>query len=384
MPRNINTPRPYQICTHCVSDTTDRRIEFNEEGVCDRCTDFYNSTLPVWKTDETGRKSLEKTLEKIRKEGRGNTYDCVLGVSGGQDSSYMLHLCVKEFGLRPLVFHVDGGWNTEQAVHNIQAIIEKLGTDFFTEVVNWEEMRDFQLAFFKSGTPYLDIPQDHAFIGALYRFAHKNKIKYILNGGNISTECVNGSLNYYYYGTDMVLIRDIRKQFGTSPMSTFPFSSIYRHKVYLKYFHGLKVVKPLNYVPYIKSQVAGLLESEYGWKPFPEKHHESRFTRFFEGYWLPKRFGFDPRRNQYASLILTQQMTREEALRKLALPVFEPGTLENEFSYIASKLRISVGELTQYMNAPQKFFWDYKNQKTIFNLGASVLKFTGTEISIKK
>lgn len=374
----------YKICTNCVMDTSDSRIIFDEKGVCDHCNDFYNNVKPKWVTDDRGKAELQRIMEKIKRDGQKRDFDCLLGLSGGVDSSYMLHLAVKEFGLRPLVFHVDGGWNSELAVHNINVLIEKLGLDLYTEVINWEEMRDFQLAFFKSGVPHIDIPQDHAFIATLYNFAEKYKIKYILNGGNISTECVRNPMEWLYYGTDMVQIKDIMKNFSSVKMETYPFSSILRHKFYLRYIKGVTVVKPLNYRPYIKEEALRLLENEYGWKPYPQKHFESRFTRFYEGYWLPERFGFDTRRVQYSSLILTGQLTREEALEKLKKPAYDPETIEEEFIYIANKLKIKPEELRDYFEMPKKFYWDYKNQETIFNAGAKFLKAIGAERSIKR
>lgn len=376
--------RTYQICTNCVMDTSDTRIVFDENGVCDHCNDFINNVNPNWHTDERGRSELTSIITKIKKEGKGKDFDCILGLSGGVDSSYMLHVAVKEFGLRPLVFHVDGGWNSELAVHNIQMLVDKLGLDLYTEVINWEEMRDFQLAFFKSGVPHIDIPQDHAFVATLYNFAYKYNIKYILNGGNISTECVRNPMEYLYYGTDMTQIKDIISQFGTLEMKTYPFSSIFRHKFYLRYVKGLKVIRSLNYMPYIKADALKLLETEYGWKPYPQKHFESRFTKFYEGYWLPERFGFDTRRVQYSSLILTGQMSREAALESLKAKAYNTETIEDEFNYIATKIGITSEELKGYFIMPKKFYWDYKNQEKVFNLGAKVLKFIGAEKSIKR
>ena len=369
----------YRLCRRCVMDTSDPGIKFDEDGICDHCHDFEEVVKPHWHTDELGRKELNSIIDEIKREGKDKDYDCLLGISGGVDSSYMLHLAINEFGLRPLVFHVDGGWNSELAVHNINVLVDKLRVDLFTEVINWEEMRDFQLAFFKSGVPHIDIPQDHAFIATLYNFADKYKIKYILNGGNISTECVQYPMKYYYYGTDMLQINDIRKRFCTNKMETYPFSSIYRHKVYLRYIKGVKVIKPLNYMPYNKEQAMETLEKEYGWKRYPQKHFESRFTRFFEGYWLPERFGFDPRRVQYSSLILTGQMTRDEALDKLSRSAYDPETIDDEFNYIATKLGITSDELRGYFNMPRKYYWDYRNQQNIFRLGARVLNLTGEE-----
>jgi len=376
--------REYQICTNCVMDTSDTRIVFDEKGICDHCNDFNNNIKPNWHTDERGRAELGRIIEKIKNEGKGKDFDCILGLSGGVDSSYMLHIAVKEFGLRPLVFHVDGGWNSELAVHNIQMLVDKLGLDLYTEVINWEEMRDFQLAFFKSGVPHIDIPQDHAFVATLYNFAYKYNIKYILNGGNISTECVRNPMEYLYYGTDMTQINDIIRQFGTVKMKTYPFSSIFRHKFFLRYIKGLKVVRSLNYMPYIKADALKLLEAEYGWKPYPQKHFESRFTKFYEGYWLPERFGFDTRRVQFSSLILTGQMKREAALELLKKPAYNSETIEDEFNYIATKIGIAPEELKSYFTMPKKFYWDYKNQEKVFNLGAKVLKFIGAEKSIKR
>ena len=373
----------YQICTRCVMDTSDPNIKFDENGVCDHCHDFANHVKPNWHTDERGRKELEQIITQIKENGKGKDFDCLLGLSGGFDSSYMLHLAVKEFGLRPLVFHVDGGWNSEISVHNINVMIDKLGLDLYTEVINWEEMKDFQLAFFKSGVPHIDIPQDHAFIATLYNFADKYNIKYILNGGNFSTECVQYPMKYYYYGTDMKQINDIRKKFGTNKMETYPFSSILRHKFYLKYFRGVNVVKPLNYMPYIKGDALNLLVNEYGFKPYPQKHFESRFTKFFEGYWLPERFGFEPRRVMYSSLILTGQMQRDEALEKLNKPAYNPETIDEDFNYIATKLGITSLQLREYFYMPKKYYWDYKNQQEVFRLGAKVLRWIGVE-KVKK
>jgi N-acetyl sugar amidotransferase len=365
-------------------DTTDSRITFDQQGVCDHCNDFYKTVLPNWHTDERGRAALESIVSKIKKQGQGKEFDCILGMSGGVDSSYLAHLAVTELGLRPLVFHVDAGWNSEIAVNNIQVMVDKLGLDLYTEVINWEEVKDLQLAYFKSGLPSLDLPQDHAFVATLYYFAEKYKIKYILNGGNISTECVRNPMEWLYYGTDMAQVNDIVKRFCTIKLETYPFSPILRHKFYLRYIKGVKVVKPLNYMPYIKAEASKLLQSTYGWKPYPQKHFESRFTKFYEGYWLPERFGFDTRKVQYSSLILTGQMSRNDALERLKKPPYDPETIVDEFNYIATKLGITAEKLKECFTMEKKFYWDYKNQELMFKIGAKVLKFMGIERSIKR
>jgi hypothetical protein len=263
-------------------------------------------------------------------------------------------------------------------------LVEKLGLELYTEVINWEEMRDFQLAFFKAGVSHLDIPQDHAFIAVLYHFANRHNIKYILNGGNYSTECVRNPLEWLYYGTDMAQIRDIHRRFGTRPLATYPLSGILFHKLYLRYVKGVQVVKPLNWLPYTKAQATATLSEKYGWRPYPQKHFESRFTRFYEGYWLPTRFGYDTRRVQFSSLILTGQMTREEALEKLEQPPYDPATIADEFEYVANKLGITVEELRHYHTMPRKTYRDYRNQEWLFNLGAKTLKMLGVERAIKR
>lgn len=374
----------YQMCTNCVMDTTDSQIIFDENCVCDHCNGFKNDTLPNWYPNDTGKEMFRKQVEEIKASGKGKPFDCIMGMSGGLDSSYLLHLAVSEFNLRPLVFHVDGGWNTDIAVNNIQMLVDGLGLDLYTEVINWEEMKDFQLAFFKSGVPHLDIPQDHAFIATLYHFANKHNIKYILNGGNYATECVRNPKEWLYYGTDMAQIRDIQSKFCTRPLNTYPFSSILFHKVYLRYIKGVRVVKPLNYLPYTKENAIKVLSEKYGWRPYPQKHFESRFTRFYEGYWLPTRFGYDTRRVQYSSLILTGQMTRNEALALLEKPAYDLATIEEDFEYIATKLGITVDELCHYHTMPLKTYRDYKNQEWMFDLGAAVLKTLGIERAVKR
>lgn len=376
--------REYQICAQCVMDTSDSLIKFDLDGVCDHCNGFKLDVLPNWHPNQKGKAMFRETVLRIKEEGRNNAFDCILGMSGGLDSSYLLHLAVTEFGLRPLVFHVDGGWNTDLAVNNIQVLVEKLGLDLYTEVINWNEMRDFQLAFFKSGVPHIDIPQDHAFVATLYHFANKHKIKYILNGGNFSTECVRNPKEWLYYGTDMAQLKDIHRQFGAIDLKTYPFSSVLFHKVYLRYIRGLQVVKPLNLMPYTKEHASKVLADAYGWRPYPQKHFESRFTRFYEGYWLPTRFGYDTRRVQFSSLILTGQMAREEALERLKQPSYDPTTIDEDFEYIATKLGISVHELRGYHEMPLKTYKDYKNQEWLFDLGAKVLKAIGVERAVKR
>ena len=373
-----------QVCTNCVMDATDPKITFDGNGVCDNCNSFYKNVQPNWHTDERGENQLKRLIEDIKEKGKRHDFDCIMGMSGGLDSSYLLHVAVAKYGLRPLVFHVDGGWNSQMAVNNIEVMVEKLSLDLYTEVINWEEMKDLQLAFFKSGVSHLDVPQDHAFIATLYHFAYKHKIKYILNGGNYSTECVRNPLEWLYYGSDTRQLRDIHGQFGTRPLKTYPITNILWHKVYLRYLRGIKVVKPLNLVPYTRQNAIDTLTEEYGWQSYPQKHFESRFTKFFEAYWLPKKFGFDTRKVQFSSLILTGQLSRDEALSKLARSPYDEAEIKHDFEYIATKLGISVDELQSYMDQPNKSHRDYKSQESLFNLGAKALHSLGIERAVKR
>ena len=372
-----------QICVNCVMDTSDSAIVFDENGVCDHCITYKTKTLPNWSPGDFSNPALLNMVKKIKAEGVGKDFDCIVGMSGGIDSSYLTFIAT-ELGLRPLVFHVDAGWNSQIAVNNIEMLIDKLGLDLYTEVIDWQEMRDLQLAYFKSGVPHIDTPQDHAFFATMYKFAEIHKIKYILTGANLSTECIRNPIEWMYYQSDSIQLRDIHAKFGNRPLVKYPVTSIMRHKIWLPYFKGIKVLRPLNMVHYDKEAAKQLLSEKFGWQPYPQKHFESRFTRFYEGYWLPKKFGFDTRKVQYSSLIVTGQMTRNEALEKLKLPALDETIVKQEFEYVANKLEISVDELQTYMDAPNKTYRDYKSQEGIYILGARVMKALGLELGGKR
>tara|TARA_B110000438_G_scaffold64796_1_gene65318 strand:+ start:6168 stop:7298 length:1131 start_codon:yes stop_codon:yes gene_type:complete len=369
----------YQICSNCVMDNTDSQISFDDSGVCDHCQTFYEKILPNWDTSEKGEEKLIKILDQIKKEGKNKDFDCIMGMSGGIDSSYLLYVMKEKFNLRPLVFHVDAGWNSQIAVNNIEKLIDGLGLDLYTEVIDWEEMKDLQLSFFKSGVSHIDTPQDHAFFATMYNFASKHKIKYILTGANYSTECIRNPLEWMYFQSDSIQLKDIHKRFGSKPLNNYPITNILWHKIYLPYIKGIKVVKPLDYVPYHKESAMQLLVDKFGYQKYPQKHFESRFTRFYESYWLPKRFGYDTRKVQYSSLILTKQMTRDEALKKLDNLPYDESNIKNDFEYIANKLDISVEELQSYMDMPKKTYNEYKSQENIYYYGAKAMRLLGIE-----
>lgn len=374
--------RAYQICQNCIMDTSDSNIVFDSRGWCDYCNNYYQNILPHWHPDERGEAEIMRQVEQIRKDGKGRDHDCLIGLSGGVDSSYVVWLAKEKFGLRPLLFHVDAGWNSQQAVNNIEKLVEGLGLDLYTEVVDWKEMQDLQLAFFKAGVPHLDTPQDHAFFAGLYNFAAKHKSKYILTGANYSTECVREPLEWHYHASDLRQIRDIHRRFGKRPLKTFPLSDIFTYKVYYRYVKGVRVVKPLNYVPYLKEDAMQFLVNRFGWQRYAHKHYESRFTRFYEGYWLPTKFGYDKRRAHFSSLVLTKQLTRDEALAKIAIPAYTPEQVAEDFEYIATKLDISVDELAAMLKGPNHSYKDYKNNMTFIELGTKVLRLVGVQRAI--
>lgn len=368
------------ICSRCIMDTSDAVIQFDANGKCDHCNNFDLNIKPNWHVDQQGYAELMKAAELIKQEGKGKDFDCIIGLSGGLDSSYTAYVAKEIMGLRPLLFHVDAGWNTDQAVGNIEKLVDGLGLDLYTEVINWEEMKDLQVAFLKSGIADQDIPQDCAFFSALYKFAHKNKIKYVLTGGNFSTECCREPNEWGAYpGIDKTFITDIHKKFGKRKLKSFPIIDVLVYKVFHHQVLGMKVFKPLNLVPYIKKEAEQLLQDKYGWLPFQHKHHESRFTRFYEDYWMPRKFGYEKRRAHFSSLIMTGQMTREQALERIAKPELSDEFMKNEFKYVANKLDLTVDELQQIFEQPNKSYRDYKNKLWLIQLGAKLINLLGIE-----
>lgn len=370
----------YQICTKTIMDSTDPNIVFDENGISDYYHNFHNVIVPNWHTNEKGYAELMHIAAKIKKEGEGKDFDCIIGLSGGLDSSYVAYVAKEIMGIRPLLFHVDAGWNTDKAVGNIEKLCNGLGLDLYTEVINWEEMKDLQVAFLKSQIVDQDLPQDYAFFSGLYTFAKKNKIKYVLTGGNFSTECCREPEEWGGFpGIDTMLVKDIHSKFGKRPLKTFPLVDILSYKLYYRYVLGMQVFKPLNLLPYVKVDVEKLLVEKFGWEPFQHKHHESRFTRFYEDFWLPRKFGFDRRKVHFSSLILTGQMTREDALERISKSELSEEDLRKEFEYVANKLDLTIEELQKIYEGENKTFHDYKNKIKLIGLGAKVMRKLGLE-----
>lgn len=359
-------------------DTSDPTIRFDETGLCMYCQNYTELIVKDWQSKlATGPDPL---ADKIRNRGRGKQFDCIIGISGGLDSSFLTHVAVKEMGLRPLLFHVDAGWNSNQAVSNIEKLIDGLGLELYTEVVDWEEMKEFQRAMFLSQIPDQDIPQDAVFFSAMYKFARQNGIKYVLTGSNYSLECVREPEAWGgYLGIDMRLISGIIKRFGRRKKLRLPLLDILVYRFYYRWVLGMRVGDPLNMVPYVRKDAERLLNALYGWEPFQHKHHESRFTRFFEDFWLPRKFGFEKRRAHFSSMILTGQITRDDAIERLTRPELSEEVLMREFAYVAEKLDFTVEEFWEVFRGPNKTYADYPNRRNLINLGRQIYRLAGMD-----
>ncbi len=376
----------YQICSRCIMDTTDENIVFDENGVCERCREYENVILPSWNYGKGKEEDLKVLIDNIKRKGEGKPYDCILGLSGGLDSSYMLHLAVTEWGLRPYVFHIDAGWNLPVAMDNILRICNKLNLELHVEKMDWEEMKHMQLAFFRAGHAGLDAPQDHAFIALIDKLACKLGVKYILNGYNISTEVVSNPKSWDKgagYSGDGTYIKDVLRHWCDIPIKKYTFTSGFKHKVWIPYVLGVKTLKPLNLVSVTKKQMVDTLAAEYGYMPYGQKHFEDQLTKFLEGYWLPTRFGYDIRKAQLSSLVTTGQMTRDEALEILKNPPLSDEESKDLFKQIADKLEISEEELKKYheMEVPNI---KYKSQEWLYSMGIKFFTLLGVEKRIRK
>lgn len=344
----------YRMCVRCVMDTTDPNIAFDENGVCNHCHTYDRLVREHIVEGEEGRSRLQTLVENIKRSGQGKKYDCIIGVSGGVDSTYVAYL-VKKLGLRPLAVHLDNGWDSELAVKNIEETLKRLDIDLYTEVLDWEEFRDLQVSFLKASTPDSEIPTDHAIVAILGNMAAKLGVQYIIIGNNVRTEThlpsawSEGHFDWKY-------IRELHKRFGTRPLKTFPHFDFFTY--YLRMITQ-KRVAILDYIDYSKKEALRVLQEELGWRYYGGKHYESIYTRFYQGYILPAKFGFDKRRCHLSSLVCSGEISREQALEELKIPTYAPSMQEEDREYVAKKLGFTEDEFTAVMNAPKKSYWDY-------------------------
>jgi len=359
-----NNGRAYQQCSVSVMDTiADPNIRFDENGVSNYYNDYQIQEKAWVEKGEKGAQKLAALVAAIKESGKGNKYDCITGVSGGVDSTYLV-LRAKQLGLRPLIVHFDNGWNSELAVMNIENIIKRLGFDLYTLVVDWEEFKDIQMAYLKASVVDIEAITDHAIIGTLYKLAAENGIKYILSGSNVVTEATL-PLHWIWNKTDHVNIKDIHRQYGKLPLKTFPFFSTRQKQYYIK-AKGIEVVSPLNYMNYVKTEVKQTIIKELEWRDYGGKHYESVFTRFYQGYILPVKFGIDKRKAHYSTLIFSGQTTKEQALEDLKKPIYDPEQLLVDYEFVLKKFNLTDVEFEALMKSPRREHTEFKVEKSIW------------------
>ncbi len=363
-----------EVCVRCVMDVSDPDITFDENGVCNHCRQFDLVYKPVLEraNSSEGPARLATLVEGIKAQGAGKDYDCIIGISGGVDSTYVAWK-VKELGLRPLAVHFDSGWNSELAVANIENLVKRLGFDLHTFVVDWEEMADLQLAFFKASLANCDIPTDHGFLAVLYHTAAKYGVKTFIGGGNIATESILPQAWGYNAG-DRRHLRAVHRRFGQVPLKTYPTLSFFDRYFWFPAIKGFREVRLLNYLPYDKNAAKELITRELGWRDYGGKHYESIFTRFFQAYYLPQKFGFDKRKAHFSSLIVSGQMSREEALQELNKPTAPADLLERDREFVARKIGITTSEMDEILALPPKSYRDYPSNEWLFKLKNNVLR----------
>ncbi len=375
----VDKNKPYNMCSRCVMDTTDPEISFDENNICNHCRyfdEFISSSLFDTKDK---KEKIERIVKKIKSYGKNKKYDCIIGLSGGVDSSYVATK-IAEWGLRPLVVHVDAGWNSELAVRNIENICKKLNFDLVTHVVNWQDIKNLQLAFLKSGVANQDVPQDHAFFAALYHYAVKSKIKYVISGGNLATESILPT-SWGYDAMDATHIRYISKKFSKRKLNDFPIISFFSYFIKYPFLIKMKVIRPLDLIEYNKEEAIEILKKEFDWKYYGGKHYESHWTKFFQGHFLPYKFGYDKRKAHLSSLILSKQIKREDALKELEKPLYDKKRLIEDKEFVAKKLNINSSKLDEYLNSECIDYTMYPNHQNKLN---RFRKFMRISILIKK
>lgn len=356
--------RKYQICSRCVMDTTDQNITFDENNVCNHCHDYEERKTKLITDTAKRQQVLEEIIAHVKKAGQGKEYDCIIGVSGGVDSSYVAYLA-KEWGLRGLLVHLDNGWNSELAVKNIENIVKYTSFDLYTLVIDWEEFKDLQQSFFQADVIDLEMLSDHAIFATVYRLARKYKVKYILSGENFETEAIM-PMAWVWRKSDEVNIKAIHKKFGSKKLKTFPFMSTVTMLIY-KYAGLAKSIPILNYLDYNKVAVMQIIQDKMHWKYYGGKHYESIFTRFYQGYILPVKFNVDKRKSHFSTLINSGQMAREAALEYLKEPTYPVNLQKEDYQLVCKKLSFTENQLDEYLKRKPIQHLQYPSDQKLFN-----------------
>ncbi len=353
----------YRQCTLTVMDNiADPDITFDESGVCNYYYEYQAAAKTDVLTEQAGKDKLNELVQRIRKDGQGSKYDCLIGLSGGVDSTYVAYL-VKQLGLRPLAVHLDNGWNSELAVKNVENIITRLGFDLYTLVVNWEEFKDIQLAYLRASVVDIEVVSDHAIFATMYKLAKEQHIGYILSGTNIVTEYIMPK-SWLYKKMDFANLNDIHRRFGKKKIRTYPTFDFKKH-VYYSAFLKLTPISILNYVPYNKQEVKELIKKELDWRDYGGKHYESMFTKFYQAYILPEKFHIDKRKAHLSTLICSGQMTRQAALAELERPLYDPKELAGDKEYVLKKFGLSEEEFTAIMRQPPRRHQEFKTDANL-------------------
>lgn len=343
-------------CARCLLDAQDDPfLTFDKEGVCSICR-TYDTRMKGLPSEEQKPEVLDKLVKEIKWTGRDAPYDCIIGLSGGTDSTYVAYLS-KKLGLRPLAVHLDNGWNSELAIMNIEKTLRSLDIDLYTYVIDWDEFKDLQLAYFKASVVDIEVLTDHAIAAILQRVARKYGIRYILSGENFETEGVLPN-SWVHIKMDHTNILGIHSAYGNLPIKSYPLLNYYRY-IYSKRFYKVSFVPILNYVRYKKSEIQETIEKELGWRPYGGKHHESVFTRFYQSYILPKKFGIDKRKSHLSTLICAGQLSKEVALQQLSLPIADPELVTSDKQFVVKKWGMDEEEFDMIMDLPIKQHTDY-------------------------
>lgn len=374
--------KKYKICNTCIIDNCyDVNVKFLN-GKCSYCINFENNIYPSLIKNLKKKKQFEDNLiKKLNYDRRKNKsdYDCLIGISGGVDSTFLVYHVVKNLNLKPLLYHVDTGWNNRIAVSNIEKLIEKFNLDLFTEVIDWKEIKDLTRSFLFAQVPYLESIQDHAIWAGMHLYAKKNNIKNILTGGNLQTECFRAPLYIAYYAGDLTLIKDIHNRFGKTKLIKYPQLDLLYYKIFYKFIYKINLYQPLNFTNYNKSLALKILTEEIGWENYGDKHHESNHTKFFDGYWKKIKFNHDARIGQLSSLIVNNQMSRSDALLEIQKNSYDEKLIHKEFKYVAEKLDFTVNELKDILKGENKFYFDYNSKSKLLKLLTGILKFLKIE-----
>lgn len=361
-----------KVCSRCVMDTTATEIVFDENGVCNFCHHYDTHLVNEVFSNKDGEEKIDKLIAQIKERGKNRQYDCLIGISGGVDSSYVAYLVKKKYGLRVFAVHLDNGWNSELAVANVEQILKRLDIDLYTYVLDWKEFRDIQISFLKSGISNIEIPTDHAIWALLIKTAAKMKIPYIIAGNNVVTESIMPE-SWLYGSKDSKLIKAIHDQFGKVKMKTYPRLTTFDYVQYLL-LRGIRWVPILNYIPYVKSDAKKILIDELGWRDYGGKHYESIFTRFFHAYYLPNKFGYDLRKSYLSALICSGQITRAEAKEELEKPPAKEDMLNADKEYVMKKLGLSQDDFSLIMKSPKMTYKDYPNTDGIWRRFRSIIR----------